>query len=357
MRFEDATRLISELPVEQSVLLLGPPGGGKTACARAVGKRMGEGALVEVRDLCSHLPEDLLGLPYRENNVMRFSPAAWLNSLSTAERGGVLVLDDLAAAPAAVQVAAFKLVLERRAGDCQLAEGVRVIATANRREDQSGASVLPAALRNRVAIFELTPSVDEWATWAAKNGIDSLVPAFLRFRPALLMQLPKEADARGAFATPRSWAGLGRALRAVRDREQLVLLARAFVGEGPAIEFAAFDRLRGELPDAEAVLRDPVAAVPEPPKKPDVLVALATATAERAAMMREAAVPALLLRALAHVSKNAREFAAVGIQTYESLGGDMKKLVEAAREARSDRGVRSLLKHLDLAVGGVGDAA
>ena len=56
-------------------------------------------------------------------------------------------LDDLAAASPAVQVAAFKLVLERRSGDCVLSPDVKIVATANRRDDKSGATTLPAALR------------------------------------------------------------------------------------------------------------------------------------------------------------------------------------------------------------------
>lgn len=347
MRFHEASKLIAELPNDQAVLLLGLPGIGKTALARAVGESLGEGAKIEVRDLCSHLAEDLLGLPYRENNVTKYAPPEWLHRLSASDCRGVLVLDDLAAASAAVQVAAFQLVLERRVGDCRLAKGVRVVATANRREDKSGASVLPAALRNRVAILELRPSIDEWARWAIENGVDSSVPAFLRFRPARLAQLPKDADARGAYATPRSWASLGRAIKTVTDPNLLLELASGLVGQGPATEFLAFARLKNELPDPAAVLADPERTIPEPPREPDRLVALACAVAEHAVQMRCREAPRLLLRALAHLSKGGREYAALGISAWEAAGGTVPALVAAARESHADRGVRDLLRHLD----------
>lgn len=348
MRFRDAVSLITKLPVEQAVLLLGPPGTAKTSCARAVGAATGPNGVVEVRDLCAHLPEDLLGLPYREDGVTRYAPPAWLARLAEPGTVGVLVLDDLSAAPPSVQTAAFKLVLERRAGDLALAEGVRVIATGNRREDKSGASLLPAALRNRTLILELVPDLEEWAAWALGNGVHELVPAFLRFRPALLSVSPRDADARGAFPSPRAWAALGRSLRGLGETPHVFELAAGYVGEGAATEFTAFCRLHKDLPDPRHVLRDPLAALPKPPSsaEPSRLIALGCAVAQLAARSRDRDAPLRLLRALGHLSREAREFAAVGVSHFGSCQGDLHKLVEVAQAHRDDPLVQPLLKHL-----------
>lgn len=352
MRFRDAVELIGKLPVEQSVLLLGAPGSAKSSCTRAVGEACGSDAVVEVRDLCSHLPEDLLGLPYREDGVTRYAPPGWLARLAQSGVQGVLVLDDLSAASPSVQTAAFKLVLERRAGDITLAPGVRVMGTANRREDRSGATALPAALRNRCVILELVPDIEEWAAWALSNGVHELVPAFLRFRPALLSVPAKEADQRGAFASPRSWAALGRSITAVGETPHLFELAAGHVGEGPATEFVSFCRLHKELPDPRALLADPMKALPDPPsaRDPSRLIALGCAVSGFAAKSRDRDAPLRLLRALGHVSREAREYAAVGVSTYGALGGDLRRLVEVAQANRKDQLVGPLLRHLGAAV-------
>jgi len=353
MKFTKAVELIAALPGSQAVLLLGPPGTGKTALARVAGGS-GDETIVECRDLCSHLPEDLLGLPFREAGETRYAPPAWLARLSRPGATGVLVLDDLAAASPAVQVAAFKLVLERRSGDCTLAPGVRIVATANRREDRSNATALPAALRNRMLILELDVDLEGWCAWAASRALAPEIPAFLRFRPGHLSRLPKDADARGAFATPRAWESLALALPAARATECVFEIAAGLVGEGAATELAAFLRLRAELPDPKEVLFHPARTLPRPPSEPDRLVALVTALGEVAAPLskdaregRQAAVA--FLAAVVHVAQSAWEYAFAGIATYEANGGDRLGLVAAARAAAhrgSDPRIAELVRHM-----------
>lgn len=392
MRFKPAAQLINALPFAQSTLLLGPPGIGKTALAREIGNKIAaeiggicvEGedfdtvyaamqkkpkaeqqtiVIVEVRDLCSHLPEDLLGLPFREGGVTVYAPPVWLARLGKPGVHGVLVLDDIAAASPAIQTAAFKLVLERKTGDCKLAEKVKIVATANRKEDKSGATMLPAALRNRCAILTLEPDVDGWCEWAATHGIPGEVPAFIRFKNAYLSMLPRDAHDLGSFATPRTWEMVGRALKAAIDQDCVQDMARGLVGEGVGDEFAAFCKIRQEIPDPRAILMNPKKALPTPPGPKDAsrVIALVTAVAEVAAPLSQEKgkidvgdgtsmaakdIPAILFTALEHITQNGREYCTTGILTYAQNQGHVGNLIATARNGRNDPRFKTLLGHL-----------
>lgn len=368
MNFTELAKLIHSLPSKQTVLLLGKPGIGKTALGRDVARLMTESrhrdeptapeAVCHVVDLSSSLPEDISGLPFPQGDVTEYKPTAWVHDLCRPDAYGVLILDDLPAATQAVQVACRQIALERRVHRFAFAPGVRVIVTGNRREDKSASTTLPAHFRNSCVMLTVEPDVDEWAAWAADASIPGVIPAFLRFRPNRLAMLPKDADEQGAFATPRTWAMLGSCYDAAAKHDAVLDVAAGLLGQGVAVEFTAFQKLRHELPDPKLILSDPHRYIPTPPSEPDRLIALSTALAEYTAKetkeTRGANRQDVLVRflvALAHVTRSNREYCSAAVSTFTAMKGNLHELAGAAAVAKkSNPDVDALIRFLAKAV-------
>ncbi len=359
----------------RTVGVFGPPGTGKTATSAVVAKEItaymrrrdpnAPEATCRVLDLSSMLPEDLLGLPFRDGDVTRYCPHGWLKALCQDDAYGVLVLDDLPAATPAMSVAARQLVLERRVHDHRISDNILIMVTGNRREDKSAASTLPAHFRNSILLMEVQLDIDEWVMWyGQQDGLNMIVPAFLRYKQENLSKLPKDGakDDRGAFATPRSWAMLGAEFDIAEETETTFEVARSLVGKGIATEFMGFVKIRNELVDPNEVLEDPQGSLPDPGKvlnRPDKIIAMSTSLGEVAATRykkgrgkKKDDAPLKLLRALAWTTRDNREYCGTGVHTFlASAGGDsLAALLRIARTHRTDPVVGRLLVHLKSAL-------
>lgn len=365
-----------------TVTTLGPPGTGKTTTGKETVALMT--AHVQAKnpnappgifcplDLSGMLPEDLMGLPDTKDidpmtnkRVTKYIPHDWMAPLCEEGAYGVLVLDDLAAAQKQVQVACRQVSLERRIHQMKLSPGIFVLVTGNRREDKSAASTLPSHFLNSVMVVPFTPDFKGWEEWYMNQGFETDIPAFLNYKPAHFSRLPKDADTKGSFATPRSWALLGKTLPGLAE-DQVTEAASGLVGEGVAVEYAAFRLLRRELVAPEQVLENPEKALPslDPLKTaggalaPDRMVALVTGLGEvaaRKATRGKAATEVLTkyLYALAYVtSDGGREYVSVSISTFVACKGSMKDLVVAAQRGQSNPKIKELIKFLDNTING-----
>src|SRR3954466_5519103 len=116
------------------VLLWGEPGIGKTAALNQLADALELPLTTVIASV--HEPSDFAGLPVVGSDPavqgVPMAPPDWAVRLVKAGRG-LLFLDELSAAPPAVQAALLRLVLERRSGGLRLPPGVRIVAAANPR--------------------------------------------------------------------------------------------------------------------------------------------------------------------------------------------------------------------------------
>jgi MoxR-like ATPase len=202
----EARALIECLAHEQSVLLLSPPGIGKSDTI----VKAAEAAGLPCRSLLGTqiAPEDVSGIPRIVGERSVFCPPRIL--LPENPEPFCLFLDELPACSPDIQKAFYSLLLERRLGEHPLPKGTWVVAAGNRAEDRALVRSLSSALVNRVIILNVRVDNNEWLVWAKANGVRSEILAFINFIPEALMRpVPTNPV---PFSTPRAWASLARAL-------------------------------------------------------------------------------------------------------------------------------------------------
>lgn len=283
---EEAVKLL--IQAKQPVMLHGSPGIGKSDLVRRVAASLNIG-VIDLR-LSQLDPVDLRGVPSvdPEKHITSWNVPSFLPT----EGEGILFLDEINSAAQATQAAAYQLVLDRALGDYKLPDGWAIVAAGNRTTDGAIVGQMSTALKNRFAHIDYEVHNDDWCDWAMTNNIAIEVLGFIRFRPTMLNEFEERNKSKEerervknlknsqAFATPRSWEFLSRAVQQSPSPEIEYELYKGIVGEGAATEFMGYMKYYRNLPNLDALLLDPTKA--KVPTEPATLYALATGLAAKA---------------------------------------------------------------------------
>lgn len=255
-------------------LVRGGAGVGKSSIVKDVAKELGIG-FVDVR-LAQLERVDISGLPSVEGGQTKWNVPSMFPSDPKSK--GILFLDEITAAPADCQVAAYSLVLDRKIpnSDYTLPDGWYICAAGNRVGDRAVARPLSSALANRFAHYELEVNEEEWNDWAVAHSIHPSVTGFLKYRPALLFKMEGQ-NLECGWPSPRSWERVSSVLPLFEGSEEVLQkVVYGLVGETVGCEFMAFHKMQKKFGDVLRMLTDPKAEV-EVPKKSDERYAFCSA--------------------------------------------------------------------------------
>ena len=236
-------------------MIWGAPGIGKSDIIQQIGDDTGRN-VIDLRLLLME-PTDLRGMPYysANDNTMKWAPPIDLPTDPNAT--DILFLDEMNAAPPAVQAAAYQLILNRRIGNYVLPEGVSIVAAGNRETDRGVTYRMPSPLANRMIHIEMSVHFEDWLSWATKNEIHPDVVGYLSFAKQDLYDFDPNSSSRG-FATPRSWSFVSEVIDDALDSTQMTDLIAGAVGEGLAVKFQAHRKIASKLPMPEDILNGKV---------------------------------------------------------------------------------------------------
>ena len=249
----------------QPTMIWAPPGVGKSDVARQVAADLGM-HYIDVRALLLD-PVDLRGIPWRDSrtddnggveHMTRWAVPSFLPP-SISDEAFLLNLEERPNAPPMVQAALYQLCLDRAIGEYTLPPGARIIACGNRETDRGNTFKMLTPLASRFVHLYTRVDVGAWTDWALDANLNPAVIFFIKYRNELLMQFDPKSKEK-AFPCPRTWSFVGRLVDAGLKGQSEVDLAllRGTVGEGAAIEFAAFLEVANQLPMPETVFNDPL---------------------------------------------------------------------------------------------------
>lgn len=279
INFSAATDLLRiALTANQTVLLIGDPGVGKSAiCAKVAA----EIQMPFFTLLGSTLdPTDIGGLPMRAEDGKRVLRLPLDEIYQCAHAPGVLFLDEISAAPGPVQAALLRLILERVAGNVHLHPDTRIVAACNPPEQAPAGFELSAPLMGRMSVVNFRPTDDEVIDFLRTLGDDQdaaspmdkaireeamLFAAVANVTPELLqIDIPKHCVNGGQpWASPRSCERMIRARAAAAVigmnllGDAVFAITAGSMGERAATVYNGVVRMITELPSVDDIIANP----------------------------------------------------------------------------------------------------
>lgn len=261
----DAVPYIRNMLKAQLVPMIhGSPAIGKSAIMHVIAKELNL-FLIDAR-FAGFDPTDLQGFPAidHENGVSKYYPMEtfplddW--TIPEGYSGWLVFCDELTSAPPAVQVASYKLFLDREVGQRKLHPKVYLAGAGNLESDGAVVNPMSTALISRLGHLVVKEDFDFFMKWADKGGLSPLMCSWLRYMPASFYTFdPEQPDQ--PYASPRTLEFTYQYLQQVGgDPRQSLIPMAGFINLKPAQDLITFANVWSKLPKKEDVLNNPTTA-------------------------------------------------------------------------------------------------
>ena len=239
---------------QRPLLLIGPPGIGKTAIMEQIARECSVGLVAYT--MTHHTRQSAIGLPVLEQReyggesytVTSYTMSEIIASVNdqmekSGCREGILFLDEINCVSETLMPAMLQFLQYKTFGSHRLPEGWVIVAAGNPPAYNRSVREFDTVTLDRVRRMEIEPDLQVWKEYAAGRGLHPAVLSFLELRPERFYVM--EAGHTG-FVTGRAWEDLSEMLLTMEELGLSVdepLFGQYLQDEETALEFAFYYRL------------------------------------------------------------------------------------------------------------------
>ena len=242
------------VPRQRPVLLIGPPGIGKTAIMEQIAGECGVGLVAYT--MTHHTRQSAIGLPVltekqfagKEYTVTSYTMSEIIASVyeqmeKTGCRDGILFLDEINCVSETLMPAMLQFLQYKTFGSHALPEGWVIVAAGNPPAYNRSVREFDTVTLDRVRCMNVEPDFTIWKHYAVERSLHPAVLSFLELRPERFYVM--EPGEKG-FVTGRAWEDLSEILLTMEELElgvEEALFGQYLQDEDTATEFTFYYRL------------------------------------------------------------------------------------------------------------------
>ena len=242
------------VPRQRPVLLIGPPGIGKTAIMEQIAGECGVGLVSYT--MTHHTRQSAIGLPVltekqfagKAYTVTSYTMSEIIASVyeqieKTGCRDGILFLDEINCVSETLMPAMLQFLQYKTFGSHALPEGWIIVAAGNPPAYNRSVREFDTVTLDRVRYMKVEPDFPIWKHYAVERGLHPAVLSFLELRPERFYVM--EPGEKG-FVTGRAWEDLSEILLTMEELElglEEALFGQYLQDEDTAAEFTFYYRL------------------------------------------------------------------------------------------------------------------
>ncbi len=254
--------------MQRPIILMGPPGVGKTAIVSQVAEQLG--LCFVSYSITHHTRQSALGLPYIQDEefegerykVSRYTMSEIIASVydamrSSGGREGILFLDEINCASETLMPSMLQFLQYKTFGQHRLPMGWVIVCAGNPPEYNRAAREFDPAMMDRLKRIDVEPDLDAWMGYAAAHGVHPAITSYLDEKPENFFRVRSTVEGT-RVVTARGWEDLSRMLQAY-EREGIdvdpYLVGQYLQDDEVAEDFSLYLELFGKYRDDLDVAR------------------------------------------------------------------------------------------------------